>query len=192
MRLREVSRSELVEQYILENIVAARNPGDRIPSEAALSKEIGVAVPTVNKILASLTDRGILFRKKGLGTYVAEQSPKGKVVRVITQSAKKYIPGSTVSMSSKDSPEPLANMESSRKHFSLTTTVRSTGKLWMNSSLRVRKDTSIIPFWNPTGRGPKNSAKPEKSFSPEAINPPRSATPSAPGSKPPIWKLSRI
>ena len=96
MRLREVSRSELVEQYILENIVAARNPGDRIPSEAALSKEIGVAVPTVNKILASLTDRGILFRKKGLGTYVAEQSPKGKVVRVITQSAKKYIPGSTV------------------------------------------------------------------------------------------------
>ena len=96
MRLREVSRSELVEQYILENIVAARNPGDRIPSEAALSKEFGVAVPTVNKILASLTDRGILFRKKGLGTYVAEQSPKGKVVRVITQSAKKYIPGSTV------------------------------------------------------------------------------------------------
>ena len=96
MRLREVSRSELVEQYILENIVAARNPGDRIPSEAALSKEIGVAVPTVNKILASLTDRGILFRKKGLGTYVAEQSPKGKVVRVITQSAKNYIPGSTV------------------------------------------------------------------------------------------------
>ena len=81
MRLREVSRSELVEQYIMENIVAARNPGDRIPSEAALSKEIGVAVPTVNKILASLTDRGILFRKKGLGTYVAEQSPKGKVVR---------------------------------------------------------------------------------------------------------------
>ena len=96
MELKEVSRSELVEKYILEHIIAGLKPGSRIASERELAKMVGVSVPTVNKILVSLTDRGILFRRKGLGTYVAEKSLNGKVVRVITQSVKNYDPMATV------------------------------------------------------------------------------------------------
>lgn len=96
MELREVSRSELVEKYILDEIVAGLKPGDKIPSERDLAKIVGVSVPTVNKILASLTDRKILFRQKGIGTYVAEPPLRGKVVRVITQSPRTYDPEETV------------------------------------------------------------------------------------------------
>ena len=96
MELKEVSRSELVEKYILEHIIAGLKPGSRIASERELAKMVGVSVPTVNKILVSLTDRGILFRRKGLGTYVAEKTLSGKVVRVITQSMKTYDPLATV------------------------------------------------------------------------------------------------
>ncbi len=96
MNLKEISRSELVEKYILEEIVAGLKPGDRIPSERELAKVVSVSVPTVNKILVSLTDRGILFRRKGLGTYVSEPSLKEKVVRVITQSPGTYDPQETV------------------------------------------------------------------------------------------------
>lgn len=87
---KEVSRSELVEKYIMDKIVSKLEPDSRIPAERALAKELGVALPTINKILVSLTDRGILYRRKGAGTFVAEKSLKGKVVRIVTQSARRY------------------------------------------------------------------------------------------------------
>lgn len=92
--IQETSRSELAERYILETIVAKLNPGDRIPSERELARELGVALPTVNKILVSLTDRGVLSRKRGIGTFVAEFSLKGKVLRVLAESPGSYHPES--------------------------------------------------------------------------------------------------
>ena len=92
MRIREVTRGELVEKYILEQVVSCLKPGDKIPSERDLSAELEVAVHTVNKSLATLTERGILVRKKGLGTFVAERSLRGKRVRILTFSMGYYKP----------------------------------------------------------------------------------------------------
>ena len=92
MRIREVTRGELVEKYILEQVVSCLKPGDKIPSERELSAELEVAVHTVNKSLATLTERGILVRKKGLGTFVAERSLRGKRVRILTFSMGYYKP----------------------------------------------------------------------------------------------------
>ena len=92
--IQETSRSELAERYILETIVAKLNPGDRIPSERELARELGVALPTVNKILVSLADRSVLSRKRGIGTFVAEFSLKGKVLRVLAESPGSYHPES--------------------------------------------------------------------------------------------------
>lgn len=86
MLIKEVTRGELVEKHIVENVIARLKPGDKIPSERELSEELGVAVHTVNKSLATLTERGILFRKKGRGTFVAERSLRGKRVRILTRS----------------------------------------------------------------------------------------------------------
>ncbi len=92
MRIKEVTRGELVEKYILEQVVAGLKPGDKIPSERELSGQLEVAVHTVNKSLATLTERGILVRKKGLGTFVAERSLRGKRVRILTSSIGYYKP----------------------------------------------------------------------------------------------------
>ncbi|MEZ5538136.1 MAG: GntR family transcriptional regulator [Thiolinea sp.] len=46
--------------------------GERLPTEAELAGQLGVAVGTLRKALASLEQDGILERRQGSGTYVAE------------------------------------------------------------------------------------------------------------------------
>ena len=90
MLIKEVTRGELVEKYIVERVIANLKPGDKIPSERELATELGVAVHTVNKSLAALTERGVLYRKKGRGTFIAECSLRGKRVRILTRSMSFY------------------------------------------------------------------------------------------------------
>ncbi|PML80317.1 GntR family transcriptional regulator [Enterovibrio norvegicus] len=47
-------------------------PGERLPTEAELSKKLGVATGTLRKALAELENKGLLERKQGSGTYVKE------------------------------------------------------------------------------------------------------------------------
>ena len=79
-----------MEKYIVERVIANLKPGDKIPSERELATELGVAVHTVNKSLAALTERGVLYRKKGRGTFIAECSLRGKRVRILTRSMSFY------------------------------------------------------------------------------------------------------
>ncbi|MBW2027687.1 MAG: GntR family transcriptional regulator [Deltaproteobacteria bacterium] len=44
--------------------------GDLIPSEIALAREYGVSQGTVRKAILNLTQKGILYRKQGKGTFV--------------------------------------------------------------------------------------------------------------------------
>lgn len=46
--------------------------GERLPTEAELAGQLGVAVGTLRKALAGLEEDGILERRQGSGTYVAE------------------------------------------------------------------------------------------------------------------------
>ncbi len=45
--------------------------GERLPAEAVLAEQLGVAVGTLRKALAGLEDDGMLERRQGSGTYVA-------------------------------------------------------------------------------------------------------------------------
>ncbi|MBI3506590.1 MAG: UTRA domain-containing protein [Proteobacteria bacterium] len=49
-------------------------PGDRLPSEQQLVRELGVSRMTVNRALAALADDGLLVRRRRAGTVVAAQS----------------------------------------------------------------------------------------------------------------------
>ena len=46
-------------------------PGHAIPSEMALSQELGVSQGTVRKAITDLVETNVLRRKQGLGTFVA-------------------------------------------------------------------------------------------------------------------------
>jgi GntR family transcriptional regulator of arabinose operon len=53
-------------------------PGDRIPSEAALLQEFGVSRPTVARALQELQRRGLIHRRRGAGSYVSRDEKAGK------------------------------------------------------------------------------------------------------------------
>ncbi|MDE0696778.1 MAG: GntR family transcriptional regulator [Boseongicola sp.] len=63
-----------VQHEVLRRIHAREwKPGDLIPNEAELAKELGCARTTVNRALRSLAERGLLERRRKAGTRVAAQ-----------------------------------------------------------------------------------------------------------------------
>src|SRR5258708_8552148 len=67
-------------QQILENIkndiLSGRyQPGQKLPSEAALLKRFGASRITVGRALRELQQAGLVPRRKGSGTYVGNASP---------------------------------------------------------------------------------------------------------------------
>ena len=53
--------------------------GARLPTEAALAKQLGVAIGTLRKALALLEERGLLERIQGSGTYVRRRIKTGGI-----------------------------------------------------------------------------------------------------------------
>lgn len=51
-------------------------PGERLPSEQVLAKELTISRGTVRSALASLASQGLIIRKQGDGTYVSQVSGK--------------------------------------------------------------------------------------------------------------------
>lgn len=54
-------------------------PGERLPTEAQLAKDLDVAVGTLRKALDSLEQNGLLERRQGSGTYV-KMPPAGGAI----------------------------------------------------------------------------------------------------------------
>lgn len=70
----------------LTNDIAAGHyrPGDRVPTEAALSARFGVNRHTVRHALAALAEQGLVHARRGAGVFVAQRPtdyPLGRRVR---------------------------------------------------------------------------------------------------------------
>lgn len=59
----------IIKRGIKTNIL---KPGDKIPSESELVKGFGISRSTVRRALNSLEEEGLLFRKRGRGSFVAQ------------------------------------------------------------------------------------------------------------------------
>jgi GntR family transcriptional regulator len=60
-------------QEILEGYVASLEPGSPLPSERDMAERFGVARMTVRLQLERLGHRGLVYRQRGRGTFVAER-----------------------------------------------------------------------------------------------------------------------
>jgi DNA-binding GntR family transcriptional regulator len=61
-----------IQEYITESILSGKlKPESKIQSERELSEDLGVSRMTVRKALTELVNEGLLERKHGSGTYVA-------------------------------------------------------------------------------------------------------------------------
>lgn len=56
-------------------------PGEMLPSEQQLAKQLSVSQGTVRKALDALTSEKILGRRQGKGTFVTEQTPERSMLR---------------------------------------------------------------------------------------------------------------
>jgi GntR family transcriptional regulator, histidine utilization repressor len=74
---------EAVKQHVLEHIRDGRwQPGDKIPSENELVRDLSVSRMTANRALKELSSEGYLLREHGRGTFVAPRRVRGHPLEV--------------------------------------------------------------------------------------------------------------
>ena len=75
--MKSLTAYEEVKQKITEDLVRGRYPmGQALPAEKDLSKELDVSIGTLRKAVDELVAEGIVVRRQGRGTYVAEHDLK--------------------------------------------------------------------------------------------------------------------
>jgi len=75
--MRTLTAYQEVKQKITEDLVRGRFlSGQSLPAEKDLSKELDVSIGTLRKAVDDLVADGILIRRQGKGTYVAEHDLK--------------------------------------------------------------------------------------------------------------------
>ncbi len=57
-------------------------PGDRVPSEAELVEQFDVSRMTANRALRELQASGIVVRRAGVGSFIAEPRPIGQMIEI--------------------------------------------------------------------------------------------------------------
>jgi GntR family transcriptional regulator len=71
-----INRAPRVElESYLVHLLNSLNPGDRLPPEPDLSKQLGVSRAMLREVVTGLVERGLLIRRQGIGTFVASQTP---------------------------------------------------------------------------------------------------------------------
>jgi GntR family transcriptional regulator len=90
-----------IAEHLLDRIESRElAPGDRLPSERELSGSLGVNRLTLRRAFRALEDQGLLVRRRGSGTFVAEPKVEWRTGRLIpfTKGALRrgYTPGAKV------------------------------------------------------------------------------------------------
>ncbi len=66
------TRLNQVKTHLINYINQSRlTLGDRLPSEAAMAKELGVSRNTIREAYISLENEGVIVRRHGIGTFIA-------------------------------------------------------------------------------------------------------------------------
>lgn len=64
-----------VKEYVMKLLVSGKYPPNtKLPTEFELMKELNVGRATVREALARLEDEGFIYKRQGIGTFVAENS----------------------------------------------------------------------------------------------------------------------
>lgn len=59
----------------LEEIMRGLNPGDQLPPEPFLARQLSVSRAMLREVITTLVERGLLIRKHGVGTFLTSRTP---------------------------------------------------------------------------------------------------------------------
>ena len=59
----------------LSQLILQQQPGDQLPPEPELARQLGVSRPTLREVLRTFAERGLLVRRQGVGTFIASRLP---------------------------------------------------------------------------------------------------------------------
>ncbi|MGC9522697.1 MAG: GntR family transcriptional regulator [Anaerolineae bacterium] len=59
----------------VSRLIKQLRPGDQLPPEPELARQLGVSRPTLREVLRTFAERGLLVRRQGVGTFVASRIP---------------------------------------------------------------------------------------------------------------------
>jgi GntR family transcriptional regulator, histidine utilization repressor len=83
MNLSAAAPYSRVKQHLKDGLAAGRwNPGELMPSEAALTAQFGVSRMTVNRALRELQSEGLVARVQGVGTFAAQLHPVSSTLTI--------------------------------------------------------------------------------------------------------------
>lgn len=74
-RLPKVRSTHEQVEAVLSEMIAELHPGDQLPPEPDLAKALGVSRPTLRETLQTFSERGLLIRRQGVGTFVGSRLP---------------------------------------------------------------------------------------------------------------------
>ena len=75
---------EVIERQIL---TGDRDPGERLPTEGEMAKQFGVSIITVRHAMSGLCEKGLVERKQGKGTFVADERIQRDLLQITSFSA---------------------------------------------------------------------------------------------------------
>lgn len=89
----QTAKYEIVTEYLRKKIREGQlKPGDKVPSENALTNKFGLSRDTVRRGFKVLEESGILERRRGSGTYVSDKKTGGSNrIAVVTTYVENYI-----------------------------------------------------------------------------------------------------
>ena len=81
MTLKHRPRHPIHEQIanLLREQIAKSRPGEQLDSESKFSRRFGVSVLSVREALSTLAHEGLVIRRHGSGTYVADRTAQQHV-----------------------------------------------------------------------------------------------------------------
>jgi GntR family transcriptional regulator len=68
-----ITRSQQLHEN-LAKIIASAQPGERLPTEPSLAKQLGVSRATLREAMRTFETQGLIHRRQGSGTYVLHPS----------------------------------------------------------------------------------------------------------------------